>query len=261
MKAMVFAAGLGSRLQPLTSNLPKALVKVRGVPLLEIVIKKLIREKYDQIIINIHHRANQITDFLQEKKNFGIDIHISDESDQLLDTGGGLKKAAWFFDDNNPFLAYNVDVLSDLPIATMLAYHKQSESLATLAVRNRSTSRYLLFDDNSRLCGWENIKTGEKIISNPKEHYKQLAFSGIQIIEPEIFNLITEEGKFSIIDVYLRLAKEHKITGYRHDDSYWLDAGRVENIAEAERELQVHRLKFHLPLLNEIYFPKFLPLF
>ncbi len=239
MKAMIFAAGLGTRLQPLTNDIPKALVKIHNTTLLELVIKKLIRSGYNEIIINVHHHANQIVEFLDEKMNFGAFIQISDETDQLLDTGGGLKKASWFFDDNQPFLVYNVDVLSNIPLEILKVFHNRSGAMATLAVRKRKTSRYLLFDENIVLCGWENTKSGEQIITTEKNHYLPLAFSGIQIIDPSVFQLITDEGKFSIIDVYLKLAKDHKIVGFRHDDSYWLDLGQKGNIAEAQRIFNV----------------------
>ncbi|MCF8297025.1 MAG: nucleotidyltransferase family protein [Saprospiraceae bacterium] len=236
MKAMIFAAGLGTRLQPITNNIPKALVELKGTPLLEIVIKKLISFGFDEIIVNVHHFADLVTDFLKTKNNFGIKIEISYEQDLLLDTGGGLKKASWFFNDSKPFLVYNVDVLSDIDLQDFYNFHIQSKSLATLAVRNRETSRYLLFNKENILCGWKNIKTGEIILARSNEkNLTPIAFSGIQIIDPKIFKFINQDGKFSIINSYLELAKKHKISAYNHDDTIWMDLGKIENLIEAEK--------------------------
>lgn len=233
---MIFAAGLGTRLLPLTNNKPKALVEIKGTPLLEIVIKKLIYSGFNEIIVNVHHFADLVIDFLKSKNNFGIQIKISDEREMLLDTGGGLKNASWFFNDNKPLLVYNVDVLSDIDLQEFYNFHMQSESLATLAVRNRETSRYLLFNKESILCGWKNIKTDEVIISRPNEKdLIPIAFSGIQIIDPKIFDLINQNGKFSIINSYLELAKNHRIICYNHDNNIWMDLGKKENLIEAEK--------------------------
>jgi len=234
MKAMIFAAGLGTRLSPLTDNTPKALVKIGGTPLLEVLIKKFIRLDIKDIIINVHHFAPQIYSFLKNNNSFGINIQISDESDVLLDTGGGIKKASWFFEDNETFLVYNVDILSDIDLETMINQNNRLGVLATLAVRNRITSRYLLFDGNGILSGWENRKTGQKIISQDVSPLVPMAFSGIHIINPEIFNLLTESGKFSIINAYLRLSEENIIKAYDHSESLWLDVGTVEKLKEAE---------------------------
>ena len=234
MKAMIFAAGLGTRLQPFTNNKPKALVEVNGHTLLETAIKKIIHAGINEIIINVHHFAQQIIDFVNVNDNFGIDIHFSDETQQLLDTGGGLKKAAWFLKGGEPFLVYNVDILSDIDVRHLINYHKENKVLVTLAVRDRKTSRYLLFDKDFILCGWQNVKTGEKKIARDKPGLIPFAFSGIHIIEPAIFNLMPEPGRFSIIDVYLKLAKEYRILGYDHSLTQWLDLGRIENLKEAE---------------------------
>lgn len=235
---MIFAAGLGTRLKPLTDNKPKALVEVNGKPLLEHTIEKLQQYGYSDIIINVHHFVDQLKEFLVQKNNFGIHIGISDESDQLLDTGGGLKKASWFFNDNKPFLVHNVDVLSDIDLKILYQSHIQSNSIATLAVKQRDTYRYFLFDDLLNLCGWKNINTGElKISKGNSDTMTPLAFSGIQMLSPKIFELISETGKFSMIDVYLRLATYNHITGFRHDTGYWLDLGKPDNIKEAENIL------------------------
>lgn len=236
MRAMILAAGIGSRLRPITDTRPKALVEINKIPLLEIVIKRLISFGFDKIIINTYHFADQILNFLKQKNNFNIEIVTSNESKKLLGTGGGLKKAAWFFNDGNPFLLHNVDVISNIDLNDLISFHTKSGSIVTLAVKNRQTSRYLLFDDKKLLCGWENKKTGEKIISRKSESkLHPMAFSGIHVIDPVIFNFNKMEESFSIIDFYLHLAKEHKISGYEHNDSYWFDVGKKENLAEIEK--------------------------
>jgi len=233
---MIFAAGLGTRLKPLTDNKPKALVEINGKTLLELVIRKLISSGFNEIIVNVHHFAEQVIDFLKQNENFNINLQFSDEKEMLLDTGGGLKKASWFFDDGKPFLVYNVDILTDFDLGKFYEAHLNSSAMATLAVRARNTSRYFLIDHDNRLCGWENIATGEKKIRiKGNGELKRLAFSGFQVLSPEIFQYIRQEGKFSIIDVYLDLMAEHKIIGYEHSLSNWIDAGRPENFKEAEK--------------------------
>lgn len=235
MKAMIFAAGLGTRLKPFTEAMPKALVQVSGIPMLEILIKHLQKNGITDIIVNVHHFADQVISFLEKNNNFGANIAISDETDMLLDTGGGLKKAAWFFNDQQPFLVQNVDVISDLDYQVMLGLHMQSASIATLAVSKRETSRYFLFDDHMQLCGWENTRTGEiKIVRSESQNLTRFAFSGIHIINPEIFSFVHQEGKFSIIDTYLELAATHKIAGFEHNPSNWVDMGKPEEICKAE---------------------------
>lgn len=235
MKAMIFAAGLGTRLKPYTETMPKALVPVAGIPMLEILIKHLMGSGINQIIVNVHHFGGQVIGFLNKNNNFGADISISNEEDLLLDTGGGLKKAAWFFNDEQPFLLQNVDVISDLNYAEMLQRHVQSGSLATLAVCRRETSRYFLFDDKLQLCGWENTKTREvKMVRPQADKLEKLAFSGIHIINPEIFKMMHREGKFSIVDTYLELAASHKITGFEHNPDNWVDMGKPEELQKAE---------------------------
>ncbi|OIP03267.1 MAG: hypothetical protein AUJ97_04850 [Bacteroidetes bacterium CG2_30_32_10] len=237
MKAMIFAAGKGTRLQPLTNDIPKALVKVNNITLLEIIINKLKHFGFNDIIINVHHFAEQIKDFLNKNNNFGIKITISDESSLLLETGGGLKKAAWFFDDNKPFLIHNVDILSDINLSELYDFHIQSQSLATLAVMHRNTSRYFLFDKHNKLCGWQNLKNDSIIKCNDTtEKLFPLAFSGIHIVNPSIFALMNEEGVFSITNVYIRLAALQKISAYNHTTSHWLDLGTIENIEKAEKD-------------------------
>lgn len=238
MKAMIFAAGLGTRLRPLTNNKPKALVKVNGTTLLEHTIQRLKRFGYTEIVVNVHHFAEQIISFFQEKNNFNLNIHISDERGLLLETGGGLQKAAPFFQTSPlPFLVTNVDLATDIDLHQMLTFHQQGKALATLAVRKRQSSRYLLFDKNNRLCGWKNVKTGEVKLPVPNAPLIELGFSGIHIIDPIIFNHIQQTGRFSIITTYLDLAAKHTLQGFRHDDSIWLDVGKHEALKVAERLL------------------------
>jgi NDP-sugar pyrophosphorylase family protein len=226
-KAMILAAGLGTRLRPVTDTVPKALVVVQGRTLLETAILHLAQYGIREIIVNVHHFAAQVVDFLEKNGNFGLDIAISDESDQLLDTGGGLKKAAWFFGDGMPFLVRNADVISDLDLGAMLEHHIRSRAMATLAVRKRETERYFLFDGSRRLCGWVNTKTGEKTVCfDPPGEVELLAFSGIQVVDPGIFPLITEEGCFSLTRLYLRLAGHQVISGYMDEGTTWRDVGK-----------------------------------
>ena len=234
MQAMILAAGLGTRLRPLTNYTPKAMVKVAEIPLLEIAIRRLIKYGFDDIIINVHHFAEQIIRFLDQKKNFGVKISISDEQDKILETGGGLKKARPFF-NNKPFLLCNADVLTNIDLKKMYNAHLERGALATLATRKRSTSRYFIFDENNLLHGWQNVKTSEVKMSRAKKGRLELrAFSGIHVINPEIFDLMTQEGKFSIIDVYLKAASDHLIYSYNHDNDIWLDVGKKENLDAAE---------------------------
>lgn len=234
-QAMIFAAGLGTRLKPLTDNKPKALVEVSGTPLLEIVIKQLIKYDFNEIVINVHHFAEQIIDFLDKKKNFGITIHISDERGELLETGGGMKKAAHFF-NSKPFIVHNVDILSDINLSDLYDFHIQKKALVTLAVKKRKTQRYFLFDNTNTLCGWRNFKTNDIKISRPPQSKLQpIAFSGIQVVDPKIFSLIKTTGAFSITNTYITLAGNHPIYAYNHDSSFWMDLGKIENIIEAEK--------------------------
>ncbi len=234
MKAMILAAGLGTRLRPLTNYQPKAMVEVNGMPLIEIVIRRLKYFGFNDIIINVHHFAGQILDFLEKKNNFGIKITISDERDQILETGGGLKKAATFFDEK-PFLLCNTDIISDVDLRKMYDTHLKSNALATLVVRKRETSRYFIFNESNILHGWMNVKTGEvKLPRSAVGVFKLLAFSGIHVIDPKIFYLMDQkEGFFSIIGIYLESIKDHQIIGFQHDDGLWLDVGKRENLNEA----------------------------
>ena len=237
MKAMIFAAGLGTRLKPLTDHMPKALVPVAGKPMLEHVIQKLIAAGCDEIVINVHHFADQIIDFVKANNNFGITIHISDETDMLLDTGGGIKKASSFF--NEPFLIHNVDILSNVDLKSLYEYHLTSGNDATLLVSPRKTVRYLLFNEGNQLCGWVNKDTlqtkPEGFVYQP-EVQKEYAFSGIHIVSPSLFNYMGENwtGKFPIMDFYLQTCQEAKLGGYVKKDLQLIDIGKPETLAVAE---------------------------
>jgi len=287
MKAMILAAGLGTRLRPLTETRPKALVELSGRTLLEITLARLRTFGITEVIVNVHHLADMVTDYLKSHKNFGMRIEISRE-DVLLDTGGGLKKAAWFFledssrrhsksgDSNQmdePFLLHNVDVISNINFARMLQFHTDNQALATLAVQSRETSRYLLFNDHNQLVGrrigrdhppelirrdlMDGLQEGTasavpkndknpgalapEAISSPPFH--PLAFSGIHIISPRLLPLLTEEGVFSIIPSYLRLAAQgQKIHSFRADQYYWRDLGRPADLAQAALDMKQRTL-------------------
>jgi len=238
MKAMILAAGMGTRLQPLTLTKPKALVEVKGIPLLEIIIKRLLNYGFTDIIINVHHFSNQIISFLHAKNNFGANIQISDETDLLLDTGGGLVKARRLLDDGQPFLVHNVDIITDFNLSDLYKSHLEHRPISTIAVKDRITSRSLLINSQQELAGWKNNLTGETILSRGKlEELTPTAFSCVHVLSPEIFPLITETGVFSIMKTYLRLAQEHSIKTWNHNDSAWMDVGRIENLKEAEKFL------------------------
>ena len=238
MKAMVFAAGLGTRLRPLTNDRPKALVTIGGRTLLEIALNRLRAFGVGEAIVNVHHCADQIVSYLAANRNFGMRIEVSCE-EVLLDTGGGLKKAAWFFGESDePFLVHNVDVLSAIDLARMVAAHSEHHALATLAVAARPTSRPLLFDAEGQLRSRDVTKKGEPPPDGPTQAFQPLAFSGIHVVSPRIFPKLIEQGAFSIVDAHLRLAAEgESILGLRADGAYWRDLGRPEHLAAAERDL------------------------
>lgn len=229
---MIFAAGVGSRLQPLTDKIPKALVEVAGKTMLEHSIRHLVSYGFTDIIINLHHFPDQIKHTLKKHHNFGAQITFSEEYEELLDTGGGLKKAGWFF-GKEPFLAYNVDILTNINLNKFIHHHREHNTLATLLVRKRESSRYLLFDEKNRLAGWENIKTGEKIITKDAGDFKRLAFSGIHAIHPVIFEYLPQKDVFSIIEAYLNLSKQHDVIGFTDNQSYWFDIGNMEKLENA----------------------------
>ena len=230
---MILAAGLGTRLKPFTESHPKALLPINGKTLLQRNIEYLQLFNIKEVIINVHHFAAQIKETVQQNNGWGSNITISDETDLVLETGGGLKKAGQYLQTSSePFVLMNADILTDLNLDKLQNLHDKSGAIATLAVTNRSTSRYLLFDDDDFLCGWLNEKTGEQ---KGKPGNKK-AFSGIHIISPKIFQHIKEEGKFSMIDLYLRLAAEgFKINCYDHSEGLLLDVGKPESITIAEK--------------------------
>ena len=255
MKAMILAAGLGTRLRPLTNDCPKALVEINGRTLLEITISRLLAFGVTEVIINVHHFAGMVEQYLKSKNNFGMRIEISREDDVLLDTGGGLKKAAWFFledssrgDSNKPdepFLLHNVDVISNIDLKGMLQFHNENQALATLAVQSRESVRQLLFNDQLQLSGRQGGTANHGCAPQPTPTHElpqrshPLAFSGIHIISPRLLPMLTETGPFSIIDSYLRLSSQgQKILAFRHDNSYWRDLGKPADLAQAALDLQ-----------------------
>lgn len=239
MRAMILAAGLGTRLRPLTNNRPKALVEINGRSLLEITLARLRGFGIREVIVNVHHFAELVIDYLKAHDNFGMRIEVSQE-EVLLDTGGGLKRAAWFFREeksDEPFLLHNVDVISNIDVQRMLQAHHASRRLGTLAVQQRASSRQLLFDDESRLCG-RTLEGGEaEMIADPSR-CRSLAFCGIHIIDRRIFSLLTEDGTFPIVPAYLRLAGQgESIFGFRTDEYYWRDVGNRESLQQAANDL------------------------
>lgn len=242
MKAMILAAGLGTRLRPLTNDRPKALVELNGRTLLEIVISRLASFGVTDFIVNVHHLADQVVSYLKSKNNFGFRMEISREDDLLLDTGGGLKKAAWFFEDGSaaldePFFLHNVDVVSNIDLSAMLQSHKKHNALATLAVQARESSRQLLFDGQLQLRARLVKENGSTNPNLPGTH--ALAFTGIHVLSPRILPLLTESGPFSIIDSYLRLSSEgRKVLAFRADSFYWRDLGRPADLVQASLDLQ-----------------------
>ncbi len=246
MRAMILAAGLGTRLRPLTDDRPKALVEVAGHTLLEITLRRLHQFGIREVIVNVHHFADMVVDYLEKNNNFGMRIEVSRE-DVLLDTGGGLKKAAWFFLEEGhaaaPFLLHNVDVLSTIDFRRMTEFHKQNRALATLAVQDRETSRYLLFDEQHQLCGRRRRGQEPEIVRLSAET-QALAFSGVHVISPRLLPMMPEDGVFSIINSYLRLAGQgEKIIAFRADEFYWRDLGKPENVAAAADDVKRHVLQ------------------
>lgn len=231
---MILAAGLGSRLKPWTDQHPKALAVVNGKSLLQRNIAYLQKAGINEFIINVHHFAGQIISEIEQNKSWGANISISDETDGVLETGGGLQKAAWYFAGQQDMVLMNVDILTDLDITAMIRQHQQTGALATLAVSDRDSSRYFLFDAKQALAGWKNIKTGEEKIVRKTDALIQKAFSGIHVINTAIFPLIQQSGKFSMVDVYLGLAGNHTITAFDHTGSKFIDVGKPESIAKAE---------------------------
>ncbi|MBR3951512.1 MAG: nucleotidyltransferase family protein [Bacteroidaceae bacterium] len=234
MKAMIFAAGLGTRLRPLTDTMPKALVPIDGKPLLHHLLHKLQHAGCSHVVINVHHHAQQIIEYV-ERHDYGMRIAISDESNMLLDTGGGLRKAGSLLEGDEPILVHNVDILSNIDFDTLLQSH-HPDNLATVVVSQRNTSRYLLFDKEMRMRGWTNINSGDvKPQGLDTTPLQQTAFAGIHIVSPRIFEQMRNmPDKFSIIDFYLQAMSEHRIMGYIPQDFTMLDVGKIDSLAPAE---------------------------
>ncbi|WP_081144663.1 nucleotidyltransferase family protein [Niastella vici] len=230
---MIFAAGLGTRFKPWTDKHPKALAVVNGKSLLQRNIEYLQQYGITNVVVNVHHFAGQIIDALKKNNGWGSAITISDETDMVLETGGGIKKAEPLFTTEN-IVVINVDILTDLDLGKLIAYHQQINPVSTIAITNRTTSRYFLFDELNNLCGWRNTKTGEEKIARAAATYIPRAFSGIHVISKRMLPLIKQQGKFSIVDVYLELAATHTIKGFDHSGSRFIDVGKPDSVAEAE---------------------------
>ena len=235
MKAMIFAAGLGSRFKPWTDKHPKALALVNGKSLLQHNIEYLQQYGVSDVVVNVHHFADQIIEAVEKNRGWGSNIMISDESNEVLETGGGLLNAKNLLQDGEPFITLNADFLTDLNIKNLVAYHKNKKALISFGITNRKTSRYFLFDEENRLCGWRNTNTGEEKISIAKQHLKEMAYSCVVVFQPEIFELIPQRGKFSLIETYLSLAATHPIYGFDHSGDKLVDVGKPESLAIAEK--------------------------
>ena len=233
MKAMIFAAGLGTRFKPWTDKHPKALAIVNGKSLLQRNIEYLQQYDITDVVVNVHHFADQIEEAVTNANGWGSNVIISDERNEVLETGGGLLKAKPYLHGER-FLTINVDILTDVNLKSLLAFHQQQSADITLGVTNRTTSRYLLFNEYNRLCGWRNTATGQERIAIETDHYIQKAYSGLAIFEPIVLDAISQRGKFSLIDVYLSLAPQLKIAGFDHSESKVLDVGKPESVAIAE---------------------------
>src|SRR5690606_6823304 len=234
MKAMIFSAGLGTRFKPSTHSHPKALYPINGKPLLQHNIEYLASHGIKDVIVNVHHFADQVTDAIEKNQGWGSHITISDERDELLETGGGLLKAKDLFTPGEKFVTCNADILTDLDLSELLDFHEKQKPLISFGVTNRRSSRNFLFDEQGRLCGWMNEVTGEKRISVEKPHLVPKAYSCVVVFEYEVFKLMPFRGKFSLTDVYLELAKDHTILGFDHSGDKFVDVGKVDSVAKAE---------------------------
>lgn len=234
MKAMIFSAGLGTRFKPWTDKHPKALALVNGKSLLQRNIEYLQQYGITDVVVNVHHFADQIIEAVEKNKGWGSKVKISDECDAVLETGGGLLKARHLLESDEPFVTINVDILTNLDLNKLLAYHAQHKPLVSFGVTNRKTSRNFLFDEQNRLCGWRNNTTGETKISVAKDNLIEKAYSCVVVFEPTIFSLIRQQGKFSLTEPYLDLCKDHLILGYDHSGDQWVDVGRPESVKVAE---------------------------
>lgn len=238
MKAMILAAGYGSRLRPVTNDKPKALVEIDGIPLLQLIIRKLIATGADEIIINAHHLADQVQAFLQNNRYFGIQMELSHEP-EILGTGGGLKKVSHFFDNDQPFFLHNVDILSTINLSQMYQYHLNHAAMATLAIQQRDTSRGFIVDEPGYICGHEDKDNQRSRLKRaPQGKSRFMAFCGIHVISPEIFQYMDETGRFSIIDVYLKLIEQGwPIISYPVDQFYWQDIGKLDTLNEINKDI------------------------
>jgi N-acetyl-alpha-D-muramate 1-phosphate uridylyltransferase len=235
IKAMIFSAGLGTRFKPWTDTHPKALAIVNGKSLLQRNIEYLRQYGITDVVVNVHHFPEQIIEAIKINKGWGSNVVISDESDEVLETGGGLMNARYLLESDKPFISLNVDILTNLNLNKLMSFHQQHKPLVTFGVTNRKSSRVLLFDKDNRLCGWKNLQTGQEKISIDKPHIVEKAYSCVVIYQPEIFSLIKQTGKFSIMDTYLDLAAEHVILGYDHSGDNLVDVGKPESVAVAEK--------------------------
>jgi len=234
MKAIIYAAGLGTRFKPWTDQHPKALAVVNGKSLLQRNIEYLQQYGITEVVVNVHHFSKQVREAVIDNKGWGSKILISDETDKLLETGGGLMKAKHLLEGEEPFVSLNVDILTNMDLGKLIAYHHQHQPLITMGITSRNSSRVLLFDETNRLCGWKNQQTGEEKIAIQKLNLIAKAYSCVVVYEPKIFSLIKQEGKFSIIDAYLDLAADHTILGYDHSGDHLVDVGKTESVAVAE---------------------------
>jgi MurNAc alpha-1-phosphate uridylyltransferase len=234
MKAMIFAAGLGTRFKPWTDKHPKALALVNGKSLLQRNVEYLQQYGITDVVVNVHHFADQVIEAIEVNKGWGSNILISDESEEVLETGGGLLKAAELLKDDEPFITLNADFLTDLNIDDLLHFHQQKRSLISFGVTHRKSSRKFLFNDELRLCGWKNNATGEEKISITASNLLPMAYSCVVVFEQSVFDLIPQRGKFSIVETYLSLAAQHPIYGYDHTGDKLVDVGKPESVAVAE---------------------------
>jgi NDP-sugar pyrophosphorylase family protein len=235
MKAMIFSAGLGTRFKPWTDSHPKALAIVNGKSLLQRNVEYLKQYGITNVVVNVHHFANQMMDAIKENNGWGSSIIISDETNEVLETGGGLLKARPLLENNEPFFTLNADFLTDLNLNSLLEFHRQKKALISFGITNRISSRNFLFDEDNRLCGWTNTNTGEERIAVAKPNLKPMAYSCVVVFEPSVFRLIPQRGKFSLVDTYLSLAANYPIYGYNHTGDKLIDVGKPESVAAAEK--------------------------
>lgn len=235
MIAMIFAAGLGTRFKPWTDKHPKALALVNGKSLLQRNVEYLQQYNITDVVVNVHHFSDQVIDAIKKNNGWGSHISISDETDEVLETGGGLLKAKNLLQNEEPFITLNADFLTNLNINSLLAFHKNKKALISFGITNRKTSRNFLFDEDDRLCGWRNNATGQEKITVPKNNLKEMAYSCVVVFNPQIFQLIPQRGKFSLVDTYLSLAADHPIYGFDHTGDKLVDVGKPESVAVAEQ--------------------------